>query len=96
MKGGPVSVVGIATGYWLGGPGIECRWVVRFSAPVQTGSGAHPASCLYPRVYPGDKERPERGADPSPPSSAVVKKWVELYLYCPYGPYGLYRASILP
>ena len=39
------SVVGIATGYGLDGPGIESRWEARFSAPVQTGPGAHPASC---------------------------------------------------
>ena len=26
------------------------------------------------RVFPGGKERPGRGADPSPPSSAVVMK----------------------
>ena len=25
-KGGPGSVTGIATGYWLGGPGIESWW----------------------------------------------------------------------
>ena len=37
--------VAIATGYGLDGPGIESRWEVRFSAPVQTGPGAHPASC---------------------------------------------------
>ena len=42
---GTGSVVGIATGYWLDGPGIESRWEARFSAPVQTGPGAHPASC---------------------------------------------------
>ena len=42
---GPGSVVGIATGYGLDGPGIESRWGARFSAPVQTGPGAHPASC---------------------------------------------------
>ena len=41
----PGSVVGIATGYGLDGPGIEFRWGARFSAPVQTGPGAHPASC---------------------------------------------------
>jgi hypothetical protein len=41
----PGSVVGIATGYELEGPMIESRWGVRFSAPVQTGPGAHPASC---------------------------------------------------
>jgi outer membrane translocation and assembly module TamA len=37
------SVVGIATRYWLDGPGIESRWGAIFSAPFQTGSGAHPA-----------------------------------------------------
>jgi len=42
---GPGSVVGIATGYGLDGMGIESRWGARFSAPVQTGPGAHPASC---------------------------------------------------
>jgi len=43
--GGPDSSVGIATGYGLDGPGIEYRWKARFSASVQTGPGAHPASC---------------------------------------------------
>jgi hypothetical protein len=38
------SPVGIATGYGLDGPGIESRWGMRFSAPIQTGPGAHPAS----------------------------------------------------
>jgi hypothetical protein len=42
---GPGSVVGIGTGYGLDGPGIESRWGARFSAPVQTGPGARPASC---------------------------------------------------
>ena len=42
---GPDSSVGIATGYGLDGPGIESLWGTRFSAPVQTGPGAHPASC---------------------------------------------------
>jgi len=46
------------------------------------------------RVFPGVKERPGRDADPSPPSSAVGHERVELYLYFPYGPYGLYRASV--
>ena len=41
----PGNSVGIATGYELDGPGIESRWEARFSAPVQTGAGAHPASC---------------------------------------------------
>jgi len=36
--------VSIATRYGLDGPGIESRVGARFSAPVQTGPGAHPAS----------------------------------------------------
>jgi hypothetical protein len=42
---GPGSSVGTATGYGLDGPGIESRWGARFSAPVQTGPEAQPASC---------------------------------------------------
>jgi hypothetical protein len=37
-------LVGTATGYELEGPGMESRWGARFSAPVQTGLEAHPAS----------------------------------------------------
>ena len=42
---GPGSSVGIATGYGLDRQGIESRWGARFSAPAQTGPGAHQASC---------------------------------------------------
>ena len=38
------SSVGIASRYGLDGAGIEFRWGGRFSAPVQTGPGTHPAS----------------------------------------------------
>ena len=41
---GPGSSVGIATDYGLDGPGIESRWGQDF-LPIQTGPGAHPASC---------------------------------------------------
>jgi len=44
--------------------------------------------------FPGGKERSGRDPDPSPPSSAVGHERVELYLLSPYGPYGLYRASV--
>jgi hypothetical protein len=42
---------------------------------VQTGSGAHPASCTMGTggPFPGGKARPGRDADHSPPSSAEVK-----------------------
>ena len=80
---GPGSVVGIATAYGLDGPGIESRWGRDFSAPVQTGPGAHPASCtMGTRSFPGVK-RLGRDAYPSPPSSAEVKNTVELYLCSP-------------
>jgi hypothetical protein len=39
------SSVGTATRYGLDGPGIEFRWGAIFSAPVQIGPGAYPASC---------------------------------------------------
>jgi len=40
----PGSSVSIATHYRLDGLGMESQWE-RFSAPVQTGPGVHPASC---------------------------------------------------
>ena len=50
------SSVGITTGYGLDGPGIESRWVRDFSTPVQTGPGAHPASCtMGTGSFPGVK-----------------------------------------
>ena len=54
---GPGRVIGIETGYWLDGPGIESRWGgAKFSALFQTGPGAHPASCtLGTGSYPGVK-----------------------------------------
>jgi hypothetical protein len=68
------SLVGIATGYGLDGQGIESRSGdlipvgARFSAPVQTGPEAYPASCTMDIGY----FQLRRDADPSPPSSAVV------------------------
>jgi hypothetical protein len=53
---GPGSVVGIAIGYGLDGPGIESRWGARFSSPVQTDPGAHPVSCtIGTGSFPGVK-----------------------------------------
>ena len=71
---GPVSSVGMATGYGLDGPGIESRWGRDF--PHLSRPALGPPSLLYNgyRVFPGGKERPGRDADPSPPSIAVMKK----------------------
>jgi len=91
---GPGSVVGIATGFGLNGPGIESWWGRDFPHLSILALGpTQPPYNVY-RVFPGGKERPGRDADPSPPSSAVGHERVELYLYSPYGPYGLYRASV--
>ena len=71
----------IATHYGLDGPGIESRWGRHFSAPVQIGSGTHPASYTVGTVsFPGAK-RPGHGIDHPPSSSAEVKERVELYIY---------------
>ena len=55
VSGGPGSSVGIATDYGLEGPRIEARWGRDFP-PVQTGPGAHPASCnMGTGSFPGVK-----------------------------------------
>jgi hypothetical protein len=52
---GPGSSDGIATDYRLDGLGIESRWRRDFP-PVQTGPGAHSASCtMGTRSFPGVK-----------------------------------------
>ena len=73
------SSVGIRTPYVLEGPGIESLWGARFSAPVQTGPGTHPASCTLGTVSFSWVKRPGRGVDHPPPSSADVKERVDLY-----------------
>jgi len=92
VKRGPGSSVSISTGYGLDSPGIESRCGRDF--PHCSGQFSGPHSLLYNgcRVFPGGRERPGHVADPSPRFSAVIKK--ELYLYFPYGPYVLYRASV--
>jgi hypothetical protein len=91
---GPGISVGTLTGYGLDGTRIESRWGTRFYPPVQTGPGAQPPSCtMGTGSFPGVNS-PGRDVDPSPSSNAVGHERVELYLYSPCGPYGLYRASV--
>jgi hypothetical protein len=71
----PGSSVSIVSGYGLHDRAIEVRSPAEakdFSSNfcVQTGSGAHPASCT---MGTGGKARPGRDADQSPPSSAEVE-----------------------
>jgi len=80
---------------WLraGRSGIESRWGRDF-LPVQTGPGAHPASCtMGTGSFPGVK-RPGRGVDHPPPSSAEVKERVGLYLYSPMGLHSLFWGEL--
>jgi len=71
---GSGSVVGIATDYGLDGPGLNPGGGEIFRTCPDRPWG--PPSLVYNgyRVFPGSKVRPGRYADPSPPSSAVVKK----------------------
>jgi hypothetical protein len=88
------SSVGIATGYGLDGRGSRVRFPAgdeNFSLHhrFQNGSGIHPAT--YPMggtrgSFPGEVKRPGREAGHSPPSSAEVKEWVELYFHSPNTP----------
>jgi hypothetical protein len=71
---GPGNAVDIATGYRLDGPEIESRWGRDFphlSRPALWPT--QPPVEWVPDLSRG-KERPGGYADPSPPSSAVVKK----------------------
>jgi hypothetical protein len=74
------SSVSIVSGYGLDDRAIKARSPAEakdFSSNlcVQTGSGAHPASCTMGTVgpFPGAKARLGRDADHSPASSAEVE-----------------------
>ena len=58
----------------------------RFSASVQTGPGAHPASCTMGTGSLTGIKRPGRGADHPPPSKRRGHERVGLYFYSPSGP----------
>jgi len=58
----------------------------RFSAPVQTSPGAHPASYTMGRGSFLRVKQPGHGLDHPPPSSAKVQERVGLYIYSPFGP----------
>jgi hypothetical protein len=62
-------------GYGLDGPGIESRWGARFSAPDQTGPGAHPASCTMGiGCFPGVKSGQGETLTPHPFLVSLVMK----------------------
>ena len=56
VKNGPGGSVGIATELWAGRSGDRIPVGARFPAHVQTGPGAHPASCkMGTGSFPGVK-----------------------------------------
>ena len=92
---GPGSSVGIATELRTVRSGDRIPVKAKFSAPVQTGPGAHPATwAMGTGSFPGVKSGRGVTLTPHPPSSAVGHERVKLYLYSPCGPYGFYRASV--
>jgi hypothetical protein len=70
---GPDSSVSIATRYGLDGPGSNPGGA-RFSAPVQTGPAAHPASCTMGTGSVQGLRRPGRGAYHPPNVAPKLKK----------------------
>jgi hypothetical protein len=75
------SVVSIATLYELESPGIESRWGARFSAPVQTAPGAHPASYTMGTGSLSRGKAVGAWRLPPTPSSAEVKARADVDLY---------------
>jgi len=82
--GGRYRVVSTATHYTLDGSEIESQW--------SEGDFPHPSRPAHTASYtrsvesfPG-VERPRRGADHPPPTSAKIKERLELYLYSTSGP----------
>jgi hypothetical protein len=75
---GPSSSVGIATAYWLDGPGIESQWGRDF--PHLSRPALRPTQSPVQRVRGLSRGtmRPGPDADPSPPSSSEVKNRVQL------------------
>ena len=89
------KVVGIATRYGLGGPGIESRCRRYFDTRPNRPWG-YPASYTTDTgSFPGVK-RPGRGEDHPPHSNAEVKKRVVLYIYSLFGSSWPVPGSILP
>jgi hypothetical protein len=80
---GPGSSVGVATGYGLGGSGIESRWGRGF--PHLPTPALGPPSLLYNgyRVFLGGRKRLGCDIDPSSLLVPRSKNRVQLYLYSP-------------
>ena len=90
---GPGSIVGKATVYGLDGPGIESRWGRDFLYLSRPALGSKQPPLQW---VPGLSRAKAAGTWLCllNPFYCRGHERVELYLYSPYGPYGLYRASV--
>jgi len=86
----------MATCYGLGSLGIESWWGMRFSMPVQTSTGAYPATYMMGTGSFLGVKQPGCGIDQPPPSSTKVKKRVELHLNSLSGPSCTFPGCTLP
>jgi hypothetical protein len=87
------SVVGIATGYWLDDRGVGVRVPVgsrifSTSSRPALGSTQPPVQWVPGALSPGIKQQ-GREADHSPPTSAEVKKDVDLCIHSPIRLHGV-------
>jgi len=82
----------MATGWTVRGTNLDGDEIFRTCPDRPWGAPSHLYNGYW--VFARGKERPGRDAELTPTSSAVGHERVELYLYSPYGPYGLYRASV--
>ena len=84
------SVQRLATAWTVQGSNPEGGGAARFSAPVQTDPGAHPASyTMGTGSFPGVK-RPGRGVEHPLPYSAEAEEREELHIYSDCGLRGLF------
>jgi len=89
------SSVRIATRYGMDGPRIESRWWPDNPHPSRPALRPTQPPTQWVTVLSRGVKRSGRGVDHPPPSSAEVKKRVELYLYSPsLGLRGLFQGEI--
>ena len=77
------SSAGIAARYGLDGPGDRIPVGARFSAPVQTGPGTHPAFCTVGTGSFKKERRLGHGAEHPPLPKRRGHEMLGLYLYSP-------------
>jgi hypothetical protein len=81
-----VSIAGLRarrSGFWGSNPGGSWEFFSSLPRPERLWGPPSLLSNGYHGIFPWGVRRSGRDADHSPPSSAEVKEWVELYLHSP-------------